>query len=296
VETDEQAEGLLREFGVAPADTPLLLRGSLALRNPTNSAVAQALNLRPSRAPTRVADTLIVGAGPAGLAAAVYAASEGLSTVLVDAVAIGGQASTSARIENYPGFPAGISGAELTERAALQAKRFGASSAVPVTATGLAFDGGHYVVALEGGDYLRGRTVVVATGARYRRLEVDRLADFEGAGVFYAATEVEAQACQGDPVVVVGGANSAGQAAVFLAGRGCHVALVVRGGDLRARMSRYLVDRSRRTPQSTSTSQPMSASCMGTLRCRPSRSTATLAGLALVPSSYSSVPTRAPTG
>jgi thioredoxin reductase (NADPH) len=242
VETDEHAEGLLREFGVAPADTPLLLTGSLALRNPTNSAVAQALNLRPSRAPTRIADALIVGAGPAGLAAAVYAASEGLSTVLVDSVAIGGQASTSARIENYPGFPAGISGAELTERAALQATRFGAGSAVPVTATGIAFDAGHHVVALEGGDHLRGRTVVVSTGARYRRLAVDRLADFEGAGVFYAATEVEAQACQGDPVVVVGGANSAGQAAVFLAGRARHVDLVVRSGDLGARMSRYLVD------------------------------------------------------
>ncbi len=241
VETDEHAEGLLREFGVAPADTPLLLRGSLALRNPTNNAVAEALNLRPPRAPTRVADALIVGGGPAGLAAAVYAASEGLSTVLVDSVAIGGQASTSARIENYLGFPAGISGTELTERAALQAKRFGAGSAVPVTATGVAFDGGHYMVALEGGDHLRGRTVVLATGARYRRLAVDRLADFEGAGVFYAATEVEAQACKGDPVVV-GGANSAGQAAVFLASRGCRVDLVVRGGDLGARMSRYLVD------------------------------------------------------
>jgi thioredoxin reductase (NADPH) len=242
VETDEHADELLREFGVAPADTPLLLSGSLALRNPSNSAVAQALNLRPEHAPTRVTDVLIVGAGPAGLAAAVYSASEGLSTVLVDSVAIGGQASTSARIENYPGFPAGISGAELTERAALQAKRFGAGSAVPVKATAIAPDGGHHVVALEGGDSLRGRTVVVATGARYRRLAVDRLADFEGTGVFYAATEVEAQACEGDPVVVVGGANSAGQAAVFLASRGCHVDLVVRGCDLVARMSRYLVD------------------------------------------------------
>jgi thioredoxin reductase (NADPH) len=242
VETDEHAEGLLREFGLGPAETPLLLRGALALRNPSTNAVAQALNLRPPRAPARVADALIVGAGPAGLAAAVYAASEGLSTVVIDAVAIGGQASTSARIENYPGFPAGISGTDLTERAALQAKRFGAGSAVPVTATGIASDEGEHVVALDGGDHLRGRTVVLATGARYRRLAVDRLADFEGAGVFYAATEVEAQACQGDPVVVVGGANSAGQAAVFLASRGCHVDLVVRGRDLGARMSRYLVD------------------------------------------------------
>jgi thioredoxin reductase (NADPH) len=154
VETDEHAEGLLREFGLGPAETPLLLRGALALRNPSTNVVAQALNLRPPRAPARVADALIVGAGPAGLAAAVYAASEGLSTVVIDAVAIGGQASTSARIENYPGFPAGISGTDLTERAALQAKRFGAGSAVPVTATGIASDEGEHVVALDGGDHL----------------------------------------------------------------------------------------------------------------------------------------------
>jgi len=241
VEFDEHAERLLRELDVAPADTPLLLGGSIALRNPTNGDVADALHLRPSRAPTRVADVVIVGAGPAGLAAAVYAASEGLSTSVVDSVATGGQASTSARIENYLGFPAGISGADLAERAALQAKRFGARTAVPVSAGGLSFESGDHVVELEGGAHLRGRTVVVATGARYRRLAVDRLAEFEGAGVFYAATEVEAQACAGDRVCVVGGANSAGQAAVFLAGRGCHVDLVVRGDDLGTRMSRYLV-------------------------------------------------------
>ena len=249
VETDQQAEALLRALGIPPSETPLLLRGSLALRNPSNNEVAEALNLRPAHAPTRIADAVIVGAGPAGLGAAVYAASEGLSTVLVDAVAIGGQASTSARIENYLGFPAGISGSDLAERAALQAKRFGAGSAVPVTATDLTFQGGYHVVELDGGEHLRGRTVVVATGARYRRLAVDRLADFEGAGVFYAATEVEAQACQGDPVVVVGGANSAGQAAVFLAGRGCHVDLVVRGSDLAAGMSRYLFDQVEAHPE-----------------------------------------------
>jgi len=296
VESDEHAERLLREFGVAPTDTPLLLSGSLALRNPTNSVVAQALNLRPPRAPTRVADTLIVGAGPAGLAAAVYAASEGLSTVLVDSVAIGGQASTSARIENYPGFPAGISGAELTERAALQAKRFGAGSAVPVTASAIRVDDGHHVVELEDRDCLRGRTIVVATGARYRRLAVDRLAEFEGAGVFYAATEVEAQACQGDPVVVVGGANSAGQASVFLAGRGCHVDLVVRGATWGRACRATWSTRSRRTPASTSTSRPTSANCMGTPRCRPSRSTTTPTRLTLVRCSYSSALTRAPNG
>ena len=243
VESDQQAEVLLLELGVAPAETPLLLSGPLALRNPTNGEVAEALNLRPARAPTRVADVLILGAGPAGLGAAVYAASEGLSAVLVDSTAIGGQAGTSARIENYLGFPAGISGAELAERAALQAKRFGAGTAVPVTATGLSMENGHHAVKLDGGERLSGRAVVVATGASYRRLAVDRLEDFEGAGVCYAATEVEAQSCEGKPVVVVGGANSAGQAAVFLAGRGCHVHLVARRRDLAATMSRYLMDR-----------------------------------------------------
>jgi thioredoxin reductase (NADPH) len=251
VETDEDADRLLREFDVAPAETPLLLRGSLALRNPSNSEVAQALHLRPPRASSRVWDTLAVGAGPAGLGAAVYGASEGLSTVLMDSVAVGGQASTSARIENYLGFPAGISGTDLAERAAVQAKRFGAASAVPVTATGLAYEDGYHVVELEAGERLRGRTVVVATGARYRRLNVARLSEFEGTGVYYTATEVEAQACEGAPVVVVGGANSAGQGAVFLAGRGSRVELVVRGENLGASMSRYLVDQVRAHPDIT---------------------------------------------
>ena len=149
-------------------------------------------------------DTVVVGAGPAGLGAAVYAASEGLSTVLVDSVAIGGQASTSSRIENYLGFPAGVSGSELAERAALQATRFGARSAVPEIARALSFEDGYHVVELDGGERLRARTVVLATGASYRRLNVARLADFEGAGVYYAATQVEAQMCSGEPVVVVG--------------------------------------------------------------------------------------------
>ena len=161
---------------------------------------------------------------------------------MVDSVALGGQASTSSRIENYLGFPAGISGSELAERAAIQATRFGTESAVPVRATRLALEDGYHVVELDSGEHLRARSVVLATGASYRRLGVTRLEQFEGDGVYYAATEVEAQMCAQDPVVVVGGANSAGQAAVFLAQRVGQVSLLVRGADLGASMSRYLVD------------------------------------------------------
>lgn len=248
LETDELAERLLRDFSVVPADTPLVLGAGPVLRNPTNGQMAEALNMRPGRPPAKVWDVITVGGGPAGLGTAVYGASEGLDTVLVDSVSIGGQASTSARIENYLGFPAGISGSELAERAALQAARFGATSAVPVSACGLRYEDGYHLVELEGGQQLRGRTVVIATGAQYRRLSVDRLSDFEGAGVFYAATEVEGQLCAGSPVVVVGGANSAGQAAVFLANRAGRVNLVVRRNNLEETMSRYLVDQVRSHP------------------------------------------------
>ncbi len=241
VEQDPQAQALLRELDVTPAQTPLVLGGSLALRNPTDAELAEVLHLTRGDPPAD-ADVVIVGAGPAGLGAAVYAASEGLRTRLVDAVAIGGQASTSARIENYLGFPAGISGSDLAERAALQAERFGAHAQVPVRAVGLAREPGFHVVELENGRRLRSRAVIVASGARYRRLRLARLSDFEGAGILYAATEVEARMCAGQRVVVVGGANSAGQAAVFLAGRGCAVELVVRGGDLGRTMSHYLVE------------------------------------------------------
>ncbi|MEA2219347.1 MAG: thioredoxin reductase [Solirubrobacteraceae bacterium] len=249
LETDAQADRLLRWMSIAPRDTPLVLGGSLALRNPSNAEVAAALHLRAATASPDVCDLVVVGAGPAGLGTAVYAASEGLSTVLVDSVALGGQASTSARIENYLGFPAGISGSELAERAAVQASRFGARSAVPETARGLSFEDGHHVVELDRGERLRARTVVIATGASYRRLRVANLPEFEGAGVYYAATLVEAQMCGGAPVVVVGGGNSAGQAAVFLARHVSRVDLVVRGADLGAGMSRYLVDQVEASPR-----------------------------------------------
>jgi thioredoxin reductase (NADPH) len=249
LETDAQADLLLRWLSIPPRETPLLLGGSLVLRNPSNSEVAEALHLRTATASEDLCDLVVVGGGPAGLGTAVYGASEGLSTVMVDSVAIGGQASTSSRIENYLGFPAGISGSDLAARAAVQASRFGARSAVPDTASALSFEDGHHVVELGRGERLRARTVVLATGASYRRLNVERLEEFEGAGVYYAATQVEAQMCSGNPVVVVGGANSAGQAAVFLARHVSRVDLVVRGGDLAAGMSRYLVDQVEASPR-----------------------------------------------
>ncbi len=165
VETDAEADLLLRSLSIPLRETPLLLGGPVALRNPTNTEVAEALNLKSATTSEELCDIVVVGAGPAGLGTAVYAASEGLNTVLVDSVALGGQASTSSRIENYLGFPAGISGSDLAERAAVQASRFGARSAVPETASALSFEDGHHVVELDGGERLRGRTVVVATGA-----------------------------------------------------------------------------------------------------------------------------------
>jgi thioredoxin reductase (NADPH) len=249
LETDAQADLLLRWLSIAPRETPLVLGGSIALRNPSNADLAEALNLRTATASEELWDIVVVGAGPAGLGTAVYAASEGLSTVLVDSVAIGGQASTSARIENYLGFPAGISGSDLAERAAVQASRFGARSAVPYTARALSFEDGHHVVELDRGERLHARTVVVATGASYRRLGVANLAEFEATSIYYAATQVEAQMCNGNPVVVVGGGNSAGQAAMFLAKHVSRVDLIVRRGDLAAGMSRYLVDQVQASPR-----------------------------------------------
>jgi thioredoxin reductase (NADPH) len=181
--------------------------------------------------------------GPAGLAATVYGASEGLDTISLDSVATGGQAATSSRIENYLGFPSGISGAELAERATLQATKFGARVSVPAQAAGLEHRDGDYLVRLEDGGHIAARTVVVATGARYRRLPVPGMERFEGTSVFYAATDVEAHACRGDAVAIVGGGNSAGQAAMFLAQHTSRVTLVVRERDLREHMSRYLIDR-----------------------------------------------------
>jgi thioredoxin reductase (NADPH) len=188
-------------------------------------------------------DLIIAGAGPSGLAAAVYGASEGLTTVVVDAIAVGGQAGTTMRIENYLGFPAGISGAELAARANIQASKFGARISVPADAVSLKLEDGHHVVGLGDGTALAGRSVVIATGAHYRRLPVPQLERFESVSVFYEATLMEALVCAGDPVAVVGGGNSAGQAALFLSRHAARVRLLIRGGELRKDMSRYLADR-----------------------------------------------------
>jgi thioredoxin reductase (NADPH) len=249
LEDDTEAEELLVALDVQPAETPVLITGSGVLRNPSNVEVGRALGFGARGAPPPMCDLVIVGGGPAGLAAAVYGASEGMDTQAVDAVAFGGQASTSSRIENYLGFPSGISGSELAERSILQARKFGARLVVPAAAVSIARENGHYAIELDNGDTVHGRTVIVATGAQYNRLPVPELERFEGAGVYYAATTAEAQLCYGSPVVIVGGGNSAGQAALFLSQHAATCRLVIRGGDLASSMSRYLIDEIERRPQ-----------------------------------------------
>jgi thioredoxin reductase (NADPH) len=212
------------------------------LRRATPGQLAAELGLTVDSVPERCFDLVVVGAGPAGLAASVYAASEGLRTLTVDSLAPGGQAATSSRIENYLGFPTGISGGDLTNRAVVQAEKFGAALTSPCAVTGLTDKAGHLVAMLADGTEVAGRAMVAATGAHYRRLPVPELARYESVGVYYAATELEARACAGAPVMVVGGGNSAGQAAMFLAQGGSEVCVVVRH-DLAATMSSYLVDR-----------------------------------------------------
>ncbi|MGH4027202.1 MAG: FAD-dependent oxidoreductase [Pseudonocardiaceae bacterium] len=249
LEADPTAERLLRQLGVGPDDTPVVVWRDRVLRNPSNAELAQLVGLSPSPGGTETCDLTVIGAGPAGLVTAVYGASEGLSTLALDAVAVGGQAATSARIENYLGFPAGISGGELADRAAIQARKFGARISVPAAAVALTQDEGNYRIRLEDGAEVFTRTVVLATGARYRKLPVPRVADFEKTSIYYAATLMEAQLCTADPVVVVGGGNSAGQATVFLADHAGRLRLVVRERRLDENMSRYLADRIERDPR-----------------------------------------------
>src|SRR4051794_16375549 len=242
LEEDEEGEALLRELGVAADDTPVVILRDRVLRNPSNAELARAIGLRAPVPSDAVSDLVIVGSGPAGLAAAVYAASEGLETIALEAVATGGQAETTSRIENYLGFPAGISGPELADRATLQAQKFGARISIPAHAVALEPGDGHYAVRLDDGEQVLGNALIVATGVQYRRLPVPRIEEFEPTCVYYAATEVEALVCSGDPVAVVGGGNSAGQAALFLSGGASTVWLLVREDDL-GNMSRYLVER-----------------------------------------------------
>jgi thioredoxin reductase (NADPH) len=246
LERDEGAETLITQFGIEPDDTPVVvIRGERVLRRPSNAELARTLGLGPGVISDDTSDLVVVGGGPAGLAASVYGASEGLSTLCVEADAVGGQAGTSSKIENYLGFPAGLSGAELARRAQLQAEKFGARIAVPQRATALTREEGYYAVELSDGDRAFGRSVVIATGAQYRRLPLDRRPEFDGAGVYYGATHMEAQLCESEDVFVVGGGNSAGQGAIFLSDAAETVYMLLRGGDLTKSMSRYLVDRIR---------------------------------------------------
>ncbi|MFI6082932.1 FAD-dependent oxidoreductase [Streptomyces sp. NPDC051217] len=251
LERDPGADALLSRFGITPDETPVVLWGGRhILRNPGNAELAALIGLPATGvSPDTVRDLLVVGAGPAGLAAAVYAASDGLTTAAVDSVATGGQAATSARIENYLGFPTGISGGGLMERAVVQARKFGAAITLPAKAIALRESDGHYVVTFADGTEAAGHHIVVATGAHYRRLTVPGVERLEGASVHYAATLEEVRQCGNDPVAVVGGGDSAGRAALFLAGFTPRVQLLVRGGELGASMSRYLVDQIERHPR-----------------------------------------------
>ena len=248
---DSQVEELLRGFGISASELPVVIATGSVLRRPTPGELASYLGLTIESLPERCFDLVVVGGGPAGLAAAVYGASEGLHTLAVEMTAPGGQAGASSRIENYLGFPMGVSGSELTQRAVIQAEKFGASLTVPCTAESLRNQAGHLVVGFSDGSDVAGRAVIAATGAAYRRLEASRLSDFEGNGVYYAATEMESRMCGIAPVVVVGGGNSAGQASIFLSQSGCPVTLVIRGSDLNKGMSRYLTERIEADPHIT---------------------------------------------
>lgn len=240
---DAAGQAFAQAAGVEAADLPVVITATATIRNATSAVVSDLLGLTLRADRGRDFDLVVIGGGPAGLAAAVYGASEGLTTILLDSVAVGGQAAASSRIENYLGFPSGISGIDLTSRALVQANKFGAQISSPCRVVSLECAAGHLELQLSNDELLNARSVIIATGAQYRKLPLEGWSRFEGAGIYYAATDIEARACASQPVAVVGGANSAGQASLFLADSGSEVHLVVRDAELGAGMSRYLVDR-----------------------------------------------------
>jgi len=241
---DPGVQELFDRFQISVADVPVvILRCTAVLRNPSNQQVADALGFNEAIEPGRVRDVVVIGAGPAGLAAAVYAASEGLDVLVIEATAPGGQAGTSSRIENYLGFPMGISGQELAGRAFAQAQKFGAEIMIARDATRLTCDRKPYTIEIGNDQRIPARAVVIATGAEYRKLPIENVSQFEGAGIYYAATFMESQLCVNDEIIIVGAGNSAGQAAVFLAQTCRRVHMVIRSGGLADSMSRYLIRR-----------------------------------------------------
>jgi thioredoxin reductase (NADPH) len=243
LEEADDVGALLASKGLRPGDSPVVITPTGILRHPTPGQFAEQLGLTYHPIPGRTFDLVVVGIGPAGLAASVYGASEGLDTVALDAVGPGGQAGSSSRIENYAGFPNGISGGDLTARTAVQAQRLGAWLVSPCEVSGLRVEHGFHVVSLIDHSEVPARAVIIATGARYQRLAIPNLEQFEGNGVYYAATDLETRSCNGSDVVVVGGGNSAGQAAIYLSQGGSRVSIVIRRPDLSSSMSRYLIDR-----------------------------------------------------
>ena len=252
IETEPSVEAMLERYHVRVEDVPIVIcRAEVVLKNPSNEQVAECLAMNPQIDDATVRDLLVIGAGPAGLAAAVYAASEGLDVLVLETMAAGGQAGSSSKIENYLGFPTGISGRALAGRALSQAQKFGADVTIANSAVRLRCDRRPYEIELSNGHTGRGRAVIIATGAEYRQLALANLARFVGVGVYYAATHVESQLCTAEEVIVVGGGNSAGQAAVFLASSCRHVNVLVRSDGLADSMSRYLIRRIEDTPNIT---------------------------------------------
>jgi thioredoxin reductase (NADPH) len=253
IDEDKDVRVLLDRFHVGVGDVPVVIcRSEVVLKNPTKEAVAKCLGMNAVLDPDAIHDLVVVGAGPGGLAAAVYGASEGLDVLVLEGNAPGGQAGASSKIENYLGFPTGISGQDLAGRAITQAQKFGANIAVAKTAAQFVCEGdGGYAINLADGSRVHARAVIIASGVRYRRLDLAEVARFEGVGIYYSATALEARLCGDEEVVVVGGANSAGQAAVFLSSQGRHVHVLVRGSGLATTMSRYLIRRIEETPNIT---------------------------------------------